>query len=196
MVAQRHLGNVMSLIMHGQSNAAQATGSDSHRTADQGAVGDGTLSGQAVNAHFGGSVEAFEKKVRDSFGRQLFMSTLGAEMISVGRGNVEIRFPYNSKLTQQNQFVHAGAVTSILDSACGYAALSVAPDGADVLSVEFKVNLLAPGVGEAIVARGSVKRAGKRLAVCTADAFAVSAGEEKLIATMLATIMNMDSKPD
>jgi uncharacterized protein (TIGR00369 family) len=140
-------------------------------------------------------VEAFENKVRDSFGRQLFMSTIGAEMVSVGRGSVEIRFPFSSRLTQQNGFVHAGAVTSIMDSACGYAALSVAPDKADVLSVEFKVNFLAPGIGESFIARASVKRAGKRLAVCTADAFAVKEGEEKLIATMLATIMNIDLKP-
>jgi uncharacterized protein (TIGR00369 family) len=143
----------------------------------------------------GESVEAFEKKVRDSFARQAYMLTLGAEMISVGRGSIEIRFPFSSELTQQNGFIHAGAVTSIMDSACGYAALSVAPPDADVLSVEFKVNLLAPGVGESFIARASVKRAGKRLAVCTADAFAVRAGEEKLIATMLATIMNIDSKP-
>jgi uncharacterized protein (TIGR00369 family) len=116
-------------------------------------------------------------------------------MVSVGRGSVEIRFPFSSRLTQQNGFVHAGAVTSIMDSACGYAALSVAPDKADVLSVEFKVNFLAPGIGESFIARASVKRAGKRLAVCTADAFAVKEGEEKLIATMLATIMNIDLKP-
>jgi uncharacterized protein (TIGR00369 family) len=145
--------------------------------------------------HLEERLEAFEEKVRSSFSRQLFMTTLGAEIISVGRGRVEIRFPFSSKLTQQNRFVHAGAVTSIMDSACGYAALSVAPPEADVLSVEFKVNLLAPGVGESFVARASVKRAGKRLVVCTADAFAVRAGEEKLIATMLATIMNIDSKP-
>jgi uncharacterized protein (TIGR00369 family) len=137
-------------------------------------------------------VEAFEKKVRDSFGRQAFMSTIGAEMISVGRGSVAIRFPFNSKLTQQNGYVHAGAVTSIMDSACGYAALTVAPEGADVLSVEFKVNLLAPGIGESFVARASVKRAGKRLAVCMADTFAARAGQEKLIATMLATMMNIE----
>jgi uncharacterized protein (TIGR00369 family) len=138
-------------------------------------------------------VEAFERKVRDSFGRQAFMSTIGAEMISVGRGSVAIRFPFSSKLTQQNGYVHAGAVTSIMDSACGYAALTVAPEGADVLSVEFKVNLLAPGIGESFVARASVKRAGKRLAVCTADTFAARAGQENLIATMLATMMNIES---
>ena len=153
------------------------------------------MSGGWSELRCGGNLEAFEKKVRDSFGRQLFMSTLGAEVVSVGRGRVEIQFPFSSKLTQQNGFVHAGAVTSIMDSACGYAALSVAPEEADVLSVEFKGNLLAPGVGELFVARASVKRSGKRLAVCTADAFAVNAGEEKLIATMLATIMNIDSKP-
>jgi len=137
-------------------------------------------------------VEAFEKKVRDSFGKQLFMSTIGAEMILVDRGSVEIRFPFSPKLTQQNGFVHGGAVTSIMDSACGYAALSVAPEEVDVLSVEFKVNLLAPAVGESFVARASVKRAGKRLSVCTADAFAAKTGEEKLTATMLATIMNIN----
>jgi uncharacterized protein (TIGR00369 family) len=139
-------------------------------------------------------LEAFEEKVRTSFSRQRFMTTLGAEIISVGRGSVEIRFPFSSDLTQQNGFVHAGAVTSIMDSACGYAALSVAPPEADVLSVEFKVNLLSPGIGESFVARATVKRAGKKLAVCTADTFAVTSGEEKLIATMLATIMNVDSK--
>ena len=140
-------------------------------------------------------MEAFEKKVRDSFGRQPFMSTIGAEMISVGRGSVQIRFPFNSKLTQQNGFVHAAAITSIMDSACGYAALTVAPEETDVLSVEFKANFLSPAIGDSFVARASVKRAGRRLAVCSADAFAVRAGEEKLIATMLATIMNIDSKP-
>ena len=142
----------------------------------------------------GESVEAFEKKVRDSFGRQPFMATIGAEMISVGRGSVEIRFPFSAKLTQQHGFVHAGAITSILDSACGYAALSVAPEEAEVLSVEFKVNLMAPGIGESLVARATVKRAGKRLVVCSADAYAKRADEEKLIATMLATIMKMDSR--
>jgi uncharacterized protein (TIGR00369 family) len=140
-------------------------------------------------------LEAFEKKVRDSFARQTFMTTIGAEMTSVGRGSVEIRFPFSSTLTQQNGFVHAGAVTSIMDSACGYAAMSVSAEEADVLSVEFKVNLLAPGVGESFVARAAVKRAGKRLVICTADAFAINRGQEKLIATMLATMMNIDPEP-
>lgn len=132
-----------------------------------------------------------EKKVRASFARQGLMSALGAEMTSVGAGTAEIRCPFDGRLTQQNGFAHGGVITSILDSACGYAALSLAPADCEVLSIEFKVNLLAPAVGEAFVARAAVKRAGKNVTVCTADAFAVNGGGEKLIATMLATIMNM-----
>jgi uncharacterized protein (TIGR00369 family) len=134
-------------------------------------------------------VEDFEQRVLESFGRQAFMKTLGARITTKEKGEVEIRFPFHPSLTQQNDFVHAGAITSILDSACGYAALSVAPEGHDVLSVEFKVNFLAPAVGEEFCARSQVKRAGKTLIVCAADAFACKNGEEKLVATMLATIM-------
>jgi uncharacterized protein (TIGR00369 family) len=136
-------------------------------------------------------VQAFERKVRESFSRQALMATLGAELVSVARGAVEIRLPFAHKLTQQDGFLHAGVITSILDSASGYAALSVAPEEAEVLSVEFKVNLLSPAVGESFAARAQVKRAGKTLTVCTADAFALNKGNEKLIATMQATIMNM-----
>jgi uncharacterized protein (TIGR00369 family) len=139
-------------------------------------------------------LQAFEKKVRESFDRQHFMSTIGAKLISVGHGTVEIEFPFSPRLTQQNSFVHAGAITSVLDSACGYSALSVAPADAEVLSVEFKVNLLAPAVGETFVARAVVKRAGKTLIVCAADAFAIKSGDEKLIATMLATIIVLRPK--
>ena len=134
-------------------------------------------------------MEEFAKRVRESFRRQAFMATLGAKIQVEKQGEVEVRFPFHPSLTQQNDFVHAGAITSILDSACGYAALSVAPEGHDVLSVEFKVNLLAPAVGEEFCARAQVKRAGKTLIVCAADAFAKNHGQEKLVATMLATIM-------
>lgn len=134
------------------------------------------------------------KRVQESFRRQAFMTTLGASISTPKPGEVEIAFPFQSSLTQQNDFVHAGAITSILDSACGYAALSVAPEGHDVLSVEFKVNLLAPAVGESFCARAHVKRAGKTLIVCSADAFARKNGAEKLVATMLATIMAIQAK--
>lgn len=117
------------------------------------------------------------------------MGTLRAEIIAITAGSVEIRLPSSQSLSQQNGYVHAGAITSILDSACGYAALTVAPADSEVLSIEFKVNLLSPAVGEIFAARASVKRSGKTIAVCTADAFALTAGKEKLIATMLATMM-------
>jgi uncharacterized protein (TIGR00369 family) len=134
-------------------------------------------------------VTIHEERIRKSFSRQAFMSTLGAELTSVAHGRVEIRLPFSSKLTQQNGFLHAGAITAVLDSACGYAALTMATEDKDVLSVEFKVNLLSPAVGEVFEARAQVKRAGQTLTVCTADAFAISQGKEKTIATMLATIM-------
>jgi uncharacterized protein (TIGR00369 family) len=136
-------------------------------------------------------LQPFEHKVRESFGRQALMATIGAQLLSVTPGAVEIRLPFGRHLTQQNDFLHAGVITSILDSACGYAALSVAPERAEVLSVEFKINLLAPAVGESFIARAQVKRAGRTLTVCTADAFALNQGNEKMVATMQATIMNM-----
>jgi uncharacterized protein (TIGR00369 family) len=130
-----------------------------------------------------------EQRVRQSFSRQAFMSTLGAELTAVVQGGVEIRLRFSPNLTQQNGCLHAGAVTAVLDSACGYAALTMTADDKDVLSVEFKVNLLAPATGEVFVARAQVKRAGRTLTVCAADAFAISDGKEKMVATMLATIM-------
>lgn len=137
------------------------------------------------------SVTVFER-VRASFAQQQFMDTLGAALLSVTPGAVEIAVPFRANLTQQNGFLHAGAITSVLDSACGYAALSVAPEGANVLSVEFKVNLLSPAVGDRFVARANVKRAGKRITVCVADAFAIEGTEEKMVATMLATIITVN----
>jgi uncharacterized protein (TIGR00369 family) len=135
-----------------------------------------------------------EEKVRESFSRQTFMQTLGAEIIAFAPGAVEIRLPFHESLVQQNGFIHAGAITSILDSACGYAALSVAPEHCDVLSVEFKVNLLSPAIGDHFIARSQVKRAGNTLTICSADAFAITGGQELLVATMLATIINLARK--
>jgi uncharacterized protein (TIGR00369 family) len=145
--------------------------------------------------HFGSrsmSGNVFER-VRNSFAQQQFMTTLGATLVSAKSGAVEITMPFRADLTQQNSFLHAGAITSILDSACGYAALTVTPENADVLSVEFKVNLLSPAVGERFVARAQVKRAGRTITVCAADAFAIRGADEKLIATMLATVITTGS---
>jgi len=136
-----------------------------------------------------------DQRVRQSFSRQAFMSTLGAELTAVDQGSVEIRLPFSPSLTQQNGYLHAGAISAVLDSACGYAALTMAADDKEVLTVEFKVNLLAPAASEAFVARAQVKKAGRTLTVCTADAFAISDGREKVAATMLATIMTVPITP-
>lgn len=136
-----------------------------------------------------------EARVRQSFSRQTFMATLGAELTTVVQGGVEIRLPFSPNLTQQNGYLHAGAITAVLDSACGYAALTMTADDKDVLTVEFKVNLLAPAAGAVFVARAQVKRAGRTLTVCAADAFSISDDTEKLVATMLATIMAVPLTP-
>lgn len=138
----------------------------------------------------------YEERVRRSFSKQAFMSTLGAELTAVIQGGVEIRLPFSPNLTQQNGYLHAGAITAVLDSACGYAALTMAPDDKEVLTVELKVNLLAPAAGEFIMARAQVKKAGRTLTVCTADAFAIKDGGEKAVATMLATIMAVPITPE
>ena len=131
----------------------------------------------------------FEQRVRESFSRQFLMKTLGAVLTKIEPGLVSIELTNRPEVTQQHGFIHAGAVASVLDSACGYAAYSLMPEDAAVLSIEFKVNLLAPARGERLVATAEVKRAGKTITVCTADAHIHEKGETKLVATMLATMM-------
>ncbi|HYH86287.1 MAG TPA: PaaI family thioesterase [Pyrinomonadaceae bacterium] len=134
----------------------------------------------------------YETRVRASFKRQRVMETIGAELMKIAPGEVEIALPFRADLTQQNGYLHAGIVAAIVDSACGYAAMSLTPAGGEVLSIEFKLNLLSPAAGESFVARGRVKRAGRNVTVCTGDLFALYGdGAEKLVATMLATMMNV-----
>lgn len=135
-------------------------------------------------------------RVRRSFGRQRLMATLGATLERVAPGEVDIRLPFRDELTQQHGFLHAGAVTSVADSACGYAALTLMPPGAAVLTVEFKVNLLAPARGDAFVARARVRKAGRTVTVCQGDVFALRGGEEKLVAVMTATLMTVRDRPE
>ncbi len=130
-----------------------------------------------------------EQRIQDSFNRQRVMDTLGARLGEVHPGQVEILLPFRDALTQQHGFTHAGILSAIMDSACGYAALTLAPEDAGVLAVEFKVNFLTPALGELLVARGEVVRAGRKVTVCSADAFAVVDGVDKPVATMLSTIM-------
>jgi uncharacterized protein (TIGR00369 family) len=131
----------------------------------------------------------FEARVRKSFARQRMMSTLGATLDRVGPGEVEIALPYREDLTQQDGYLHAAAITAIADSACGYAAFSLMEPNAAVLSVEFKVNLLAPAAGERFVAAGRVVKAGRTLTVCSAEVHAEERGARKLIAVMQATMI-------
>ena len=133
----------------------------------------------------------FERLVRESFEKQRAMRTLGALLTSVAPGHVEIELPYAEAITQQHGFLHAGVVTAVMDSSCGYAAYTLMPPGAGVLSVEFKVNLLAPAKGELMIARGRVLRAGKTITVCQADASMRTGNQETPVATMLATMMTV-----
>ena len=132
----------------------------------------------------------FAADIRESFARQLVMSFIGAELSRVEPGVVEITLPYRKDLTQQHSFLHAGIVTTIADSACGYAAYSLMPANSDVLSVEFKVNLLRPPRGESFVALAEVVKSGRTLTVVRADVFGISEAHGRgLIATMLATMI-------
>ena len=135
-----------------------------------------------------------ESRVAASFERQNVMKLIGARLVRAAAGECEIEIPLRDDLTQQNGYMHAGIVTTVLDSACGYAAFTLMPEGSGVLSVEFKVNLLAPADGELVRVTAAVKRAGKTLTVCTADAFAIKNGEQKLCAAMLATMIRIEKR--
>jgi uncharacterized protein (TIGR00369 family) len=132
---------------------------------------------------------AFESRVRASFAKQRAMATIGATIVRVAPGEIDLELPFREDLTQQHGFLHAGIVATLADSACGYAALSLMPAGAGVLSVEYKLNLLAPAVGQRMIARATVLRSGRTVTVCRGDVFAVSDGGEKLIAAMQATMI-------
>ena len=133
---------------------------------------------------------AFAEEIKQSFAKQTIMVLIGAELSRVEPGVIEITLPYRADLTQQHGYLHAGIVTRIADSACGYAAYSLMPPKSEVLSVEFKVNLLRPAKGERFVAVSDVVKAGKTLTVVRADVFGVHhEGGRELVATMLATMI-------
>jgi uncharacterized protein (TIGR00369 family) len=137
-----------------------------------------------------------ERRVRESFSRQGLMRLLGAELGALRAGECEIRVPFRRELTQQHEYFHAGVTAAIADSACGYSAYSLMPADCSVLTVEYKINLIAPAEGKALIARARVLRSGKTLKVCAADVFAVKGGAETLCATTLSTIMAMYGKSD
>jgi uncharacterized protein (TIGR00369 family) len=131
----------------------------------------------------------YDARVRASFGRQAAMATIGATLPAVEPGRVVIELPWAQPLTQQHGFLHAGMVATALDSACGYAAFSLMPADAAVLTIEYKINLLAPAKGERFRMEGLVIKPGRTVTVAEGKAFAIDGGREKLIATMQCTLM-------
>jgi uncharacterized protein (TIGR00369 family) len=131
----------------------------------------------------------FQTRVRDSFLRQGVMKTLDVEIVGLRPGEIDLAMPYASAFTQQHGFLHAGIVATVLDSACGYAAFSLMPADASILTIEFKTNLLAPARGARFLFKGKVVKPGRTITVCEGNAFAIDGGEEKLIATMTGTLM-------
>jgi uncharacterized protein (TIGR00369 family) len=138
----------------------------------------------------------FEARARASFARQTLMRTIGAEMTKVAPGEVEIELAYRDDLAQQHGYLHAGVITAIVDSACGYAAMTLTRSDEDILTIEYKANFVAPATGEKMIARSRVLRAGRKVTVCAGDVFALRDGEEKLIATMLATMMTLSPESE
>lgn len=129
------------------------------------------------------------QRVAKSYAKQKAMANIGAALVEIGPGTATVELPFRQDLTQQNGFIHAGIVTMIVDTACGYAAFSLMPPTAAVLTVEFKVNFISPAIGEKLIARGRVLKPGRTLTVCQGEVHAVTEGKEKLVATMLATMI-------
>lgn len=139
---------------------------------------------------------AFESRVRESFARQALMRTIGAEIARVEPGRVEIALRYRADLTQQHGYLHAGITGAIADSAGGYAGYSLFPAESSVLTVEFKINLLAPAAGERFVAVGEVVKPGRTLTVCRLDVSAITGELRTLIAIGQQTLICLEDQPD
>jgi uncharacterized protein (TIGR00369 family) len=137
---------------------------------------------------------AFAERTARSFAKQGLMETIGAELLRVEPGAVDIALPVTAKVSQQHGFVHAGAVSAIADSACGYAAMTLMPASAGVLTAEFKINLIAPAAGERLVAEGRVVKAGRMLTVAQAEVHAETAGSRKLVALLTATLVALEGR--
>lgn len=139
----------------------------------------------------------FESRCRASFEKQGAMHLVGARVVRVEPGEVELEMPFSPRVSQQHGFVHAGIVSTVLDSACGYAAATLMPADSGVLTIEFKINLLAPAAGERFRFVGRVRKAGRTVTVAEGDAIAVGAdGREKLVATMTGTMMTITGRAD
>lgn len=136
----------------------------------------------------------YKEHLDQGFAAQRVMEKIGAYLISVEPGQVEIGLNFREDLTQQHGYLHAGIITTIVDSACGFAAYSLMPSGSGVLTVEYKVNLMAPARGEKFIAMGRVIKPGRTLTVCSGDVFAIEGEERRQIALMQATMIRLADK--
>jgi uncharacterized protein (TIGR00369 family) len=136
---------------------------------------------------------AFQARVQGGFAKQGLMISLGASLVHVAPGLVEVALPASPSISQQHGFIHAGALAAIADSAAGYAALSLMPPGAGVLTVEFKINLLAPAK-DRVIARGRVVKAGRTLTLAQTEVFAETGNGQKLVALLTATLMTIEGR--
>jgi uncharacterized protein (TIGR00369 family) len=134
-----------------------------------------------------------QERIAVSFKSQGLMGTLGARLVSVADGEVQIELPFSEKLSQQHGYMHAGAITSVVDSACGYAALTKASPECEVVTAEFKINFVRPAIGERFLATGRVQTSGKLITVCTGEVRAFTGADSKVVAIMQATIINVRS---
>ena len=139
---------------------------------------------------------AYAQRVQSSFDRQQVMKLLGAKLARLAPGECDIELPFKAELTQQHGYFHGGIIGTIADSAGGYSAFTLMPEDSSVLTVEYKMNLLAPGDGELLIARGRVLKSGRTLVVSRVDVFVVKGGRETLCATLLETLMTMHGRPD
>ena len=135
-------------------------------------------------------------RVRDSFARQGLMAHLGATITEIAKGKVTISLPFRKELSQQHGYFHAGGTSAIADSAGGYAAFSLFPEDSSVLTVEFKINLVAPAEGDRLEAVGSVVKSGRTLTICQLEVFGCSGDQRKLVAIGQQTVMCMQGRPD
>lgn len=138
----------------------------------------------------------YKAKIQDSFNRQGFMDHLNAELVKVEPGFCEIHVPYSKNLTQQHGFFHAGVISTIADNTAGYASFSLMEENSTILTVEYKLNLIAPGDGEKLVGRAEVLKSGRTLTICRSEIFVVKNGVEKLCAAAQATLIELANRPD
>ncbi len=138
----------------------------------------------------------YKKRIKESFSRQKFMELISAELVEIKPGYCEIQIPFNLNLTQQHGFFHAGMISTIADNAAGYAGFSLMDENSSILTVEFKLNLIAPGKGDALIGRANVLKHGGTLTICRSEVYILRNGKEKLCAASQSTLIELKNKTD